>query len=321
MLYLPISDTAARQIIDASTIFEEWRRAEALARPYSGGMYFKKEGEYEYLVKTHPNNRQERMGRRSPETEKILERFTAKKQEAEGRRKSLLGALREAQRMNKALKAGRVPDKVVSVLNALDEAGLSEHFTVVGTHALYAYEAAASVRIVPGALSTQDVDLLWDARRRVQFLTTMGRLDKSMLQVLQTAEPSFRRKDGQAETAIDDKGFEVDFLRRERTDGDPYPFRFTDDEEDIWPVQAERAAVLTSAPRFEHLVISSTGRMALMRTIDPTAFVEFKRWRAASASHRPAAKRRRDVLQAEIVQKLLDEGLLSAGGAAATPNE
>ena len=310
MLYLSLSDNAARQIIDASTIFQEWRRAEAQARPYAGGMYFKKEGEYEYLVKTHPNNRQERMGRRAPEAELILERFTAKKHEGEARRKSLLEALREAQRLNKAVKAGRAPDKLIAVLNAVDQAGLGEHFTVVGTHALYAYEAAAGVRIVPGALATQDVDLLWDARRRVQFLTTMERLDKSMLQVLQTAEPSFRRKDGHAETAIDDKGFEVDFLRREHVDGDPAPVPVTEDEEDIWPVQAERAAVLTSAPCFEHLVISSTGRMALMRTIGPVVFVEFKRWMATSATHRPAAKRRRDQVQAEIVQNLLDEDFL-----------
>lgn len=161
-----------------------------------------------------------------------------------------------------------------------------------------------------GALATQDVDLLWDAGRRVSFVTTMAKLDKSMLQVLQRAEPSFRRKDGQNETAIDDKGFEVDFLRRENAEGDPHPFRFTKDVEDLWPVQAERAAVLTSTPLFEHLVISATGRMALMRTIDPAVFVSFKRWMADNAKHRPDAKRRRDMRQAGIVEGLLKEGLL-----------
>lgn len=161
-----------------------------------------------------------------------------------------------------------------------------------------------------GALATQDVDLLWDAGRRVSFVSTMARLDKSMLQVLQRAEPSFRRKEGQNETAIDDKGFEVDFLRRENAEGDLHPFRFTNDAEDLWPVQVERAALLTSTPLFEHLVISATGCMALMRTIDPTVFASFKRWMAGNAKHRPNAKRRRDVSQAEIVEALLKEGLL-----------
>ncbi|MDP3135826.1 MAG: GSU2403 family nucleotidyltransferase fold protein [Burkholderiaceae bacterium] len=316
MDYFPLSDNAARQAIDASTIFEEWRRVAKEARPYVGGMYWKRQGEYEYLVKTLPDNRQTRIGPRAARTEAIYKDFTERKASIEARLKSLQEALKEAERLNKAVKAGRVPSKVVAVLRALEDAGLGEHFRVVGTHALYAYEAAAGVRIVQGALATQDVDLLWDAGRRVSFVTTMARLDKSMLQVLQKAEPSFRRKVGQTETAIDDKGFEVDFLRRESVHGDPHPFRFTNNEDDLWPVQAERAAVLTSTPLFEHLVISVTGRMALMRTVDPIVFVTFKRWMADNAKHRPDAKRRRDVRQAEIVETLLKEGLLQTQVAA-----
>jgi hypothetical protein len=136
------------------------------------------------------------------------------------------------------------------------------------------------------------------------------KLDISMLSVLQRADPSFVRKEGQNETAINAKGFEVDFLRRQPEGDGPHPLRFSDDEGDLWPVQAVRASVLTNAPRFEHVVISATGRMTLMRTISPESFVEFKRWMAKKAQQRPEAKRRRDLLQAGIVQKLMDEGLL-----------
>ena len=93
----------------------------------------------------------------------------------------------------------------------------------------------------------------------------------------------------QNETAINARGFEVDFLRRQPVDGDPHLFRFSGDEDDLWPVQAERAAVLTSAPRFEHAVISVTGRMATMRTVAPQVFVDFKRWMAEAAPQRDAA--------------------------------
>lgn len=55
--------------------------------------------------------------------------------------------------------------------------------------------------------------------------------------------------------------------------------------------------------------------MALMRTIAPSAFVEFKRWMAESAPQREEAKRRRDRLQADIVQDLLDQKLLLPGAA------
>src|SRR3989344_3475475 len=169
MDYLPLPDSAARQFIDSITIFEEYQRTRKQASQYAGGMYWKAQGPYEYLVKTQRDNSQERL-------------------------KTLRAALTDAQRLNKALKVGRTPAMVIDILQALEDAGLAEHFTVVGTHSLYAYESAAGVRIVQGALATQDVDLLWDARRRVRFITEMERSDVSMLQVLQRADSTFQRK-------------------------------------------------------------------------------------------------------------------------------
>lgn len=310
MDYYPIPENAARQFIDSSAVFSEYHRVRAAARQYQGGMYWKEQGTYCYLVKTMPDNRQKRIGARSAETEAIYAEFVARKTEAEARLASLRGALQDAQRLNKALKVGRVPSIVISVLQAIDEAGLAEHFTVVGTHALYAYESAAGVRIVQSALATQDVDLLWDARRRVRFMSDMGRLNTSVLSILQKADRSFRRREDQISTAINDKGFEVDFLRRMPQGDDPHPLRLSADEDDLWAAQASRANVLTDARRFEHIVVSATGHMALMSTIDPQIFVEFKTWLATGAPDRPAIKRRRDAQQSAIVQSLLDDGLL-----------
>ena len=310
MDYIPLSDNAARQVIDSTTVFDELRRVNAETKKYLGGMYWKRTGDREYLVKTLPDNRQRSLGPRSEGTERIHADFTTRKHDIEKRSRSLRKALIEAERMNKALKAGRTPAIVIALLQTLHEAELDQHFIVVGTHALYAYETAAGVRIVQGALATQDVDLLWDARKRVQFMTDLKKVDGSMLQVLRRADPTFKRKDRHNETAINDKGFEVDFLRRMQIDDDPHPFRFSRDEGDLWPVQATRASVLTDAPLFEHPVISATGRMARMRTVAPRSFVEFKRWMAEAAPIRAEPKRRRDLRQAAIVQSLLDEGLL-----------
>jgi hypothetical protein len=311
MNHNPLPESAARQVIDSMTVFTEFRRVAAQAAPYAGAMYWKREGDYEYLVKARPGRRTpERLGPRAEKTEGILGEYLSRKQALETRLESLRAALTEAERMNKALKAGRTPNLVVSLLQVLNEAGLARHFTVVGTHALYAYETAAMVRIIPGAMATQDIDLLWDARRRVQFITDLEHIDSSMLRVLQRVDASFERKEGQNETAINARGFEIDFLRRQPEGDDPHPFRFSADEGDLWPVQAVRAGVLTSAPRFHHAVISTTGRMAMMHTVAPTTFVQFKRWIAKSAPLRAEAKRRRDQLQADIVQELLDQRLL-----------
>lgn len=134
MDYLLLSDNAARQVIDASTIFEECRRVDKATRPYVGGMYWKRHGEYEYLVKTLPDSRQTRIDPRSAKTEAVYKHFTERKTAIEARRKSLQAALKEAERLNKAVKAGRVPSKVIAVLHALEDSGLGEHFRMNYSH-------------------------------------------------------------------------------------------------------------------------------------------------------------------------------------------
>lgn len=137
MDFYPLPENAARQSIDSSTVFYELRRTSAEARAYRGGMYWKAQGVYEYLVKTDPDNRQSRLGPRTAETEAIYAAFTSNKQSAEARLKSLRRTVREAERLNKA-RVGHVPSLVMSILQAFDQAGLATDLTVVDTHALSA---------------------------------------------------------------------------------------------------------------------------------------------------------------------------------------
>jgi hypothetical protein len=309
VLYISLADEAARQTVDAMSLWQECARVRRQYQDYAAGMYWKVEGEYVYLVKTKARGRQERIGRRTPETELIYSEFHKRKSALQPRLQSLQYQLAVAQRLNRAVKAGRVPTIVIDILNAFEAGGLAEHFTVVGTHALYAYEAAAGVRIAQKALATQDVDLLWDARKRVRFVADMKHLGKPVLKILQEVDPTFQRKELHNETAINAKGFMVDFLRRIPQDGDPHPFRLSDADEDMWPVQAIRAQVLTEAPPFEHIVIGATGKMALMRTVSPKVFVSFKQWLAIQPERDPL-KRGRDQTQAQTVQALMDDELL-----------
>jgi hypothetical protein len=53
--------------------------------------------------------------------------------------------------MDKAMRVGCTPDILIEVLNAMMRHGLAEHFLVVGTHALFAYEAAG-VRLPSDAI-------------------------------------------------------------------------------------------------------------------------------------------------------------------------
>lgn len=67
MDWIALPDAAVRQGIDSATVLTEFQRVQAEARGVAGGMYFKRQGDYEYLVRTSPDNRQQRVGARSPD--------------------------------------------------------------------------------------------------------------------------------------------------------------------------------------------------------------------------------------------------------------
>lgn len=307
-LWLDIGEDARRQFIDAQAVFTAWEAAGRSAAEVRGGMYWKRQGAGTYLIRTSPKNAQKSLGPQSAETESIYEKFIARKAQTEKRFSDLTLELERQQRMNRALRVGRAPGILVDILNQLAKSGLTEYFTVVGTHALYAYEAAAGVRFGhTEALATRDVDLLLDTRKRLSFMTQMDQLGSSMLGVIKRVDPTFEIRQEQKYTAVNSKGFEVDIIRRE-ADGDPHPLRLTEEEDDFYAVQAQRAGVLLDGPRFSSMIVSVTGHMARMNTISPPAFVRFKRWMAGRPDRDPM-KRTRDTLQAELVEELVEEYL------------
>ncbi|MDZ4360082.1 MAG: GSU2403 family nucleotidyltransferase fold protein, partial [Variovorax sp.] len=184
---LELRATAARQYIDAVSVFEALEEALIEAAQVRGGMYWHKGSasapEDPYLVRTTPTGGETSLGVRSAKTEEIYARFIARKQQSDERLAGLKASLQEHHRLNRALRVGRVDPLIVNILNRLAASLLGEHFRVVGTHALYAYEAAASITFDAEAVATRYIDLLWDTRKRVQFATRLAKVDSSMLGV------------------------------------------------------------------------------------------------------------------------------------------
>ena len=307
-----LNPTITRQYIDAVAVFDALEDATAEAAQVRGGMYWHagpaSSPESKYLVRTTPAGAETSLGLRTPETQAIYDKFTQRKQASAERLAGLKAALNQQQRLNRALRVGRVDPLVVALLNRLASTQLSEHFRVVGTHALYAYEAAAGVRLDTDALATRDIDLLWDTRKRIIFSTQLARVDSSMLGVLKKVDPSFRMRQSQEYTAVNKDGFEVDIIRREQTGDDPHPIKLSDEDDDFWVAQARRGNVLLDSPSFSAVIVATNGTMARMNTVHPATFMAFKRWMAGQAD-RDALKRRRDVLQADAVQGLLEQYL------------
>ena len=305
-----LSPAITRQYIDAVAVFDALADATFEAAQVRGGMYWHagpaSSPDSKYLVRTTPAGAETSLGARTPETQAIYDKFTQRKLASTERLAGLKTALNQQQRMNRALRVGRVEPLVVALLNRLASTQLSQHFRVVGTHALYAYEAAAGVRLDAEAMATRDIDLLWDTRKRIIFSTQLARVDSSMLGVLKKVDATFRMRQSQKYTAVNKDGFEVDIIRREQTGGDPHPIKLSDEDEDFWVSQARRANVLLDSPGFSAVIVATNGTMARMNTVHPATFVVFKRWLAQQADRDPL-KRRRDVLQADAVQVLVDQ--------------
>ncbi|MDA7417748.1 GSU2403 family nucleotidyltransferase fold protein [Xenophilus arseniciresistens] len=298
------SESQKRQYVDAESVFDELRRVRQAATQTRGGMIWREISGGRYLIRTSPKGAHKSLGPDSAETRKIFEQFTARKGEVAQRLSIIEKAAEEQRRLNRALRVGRVPSIVVRVLNALDAAGLSAHFTVVGTRALYAYESACGVRFMPQAMATRDIDLPLDTRKHLAFLSRMKEADASFLGLLRKVDNTFVRLEERKETARNAEGFEVDVIRRVARDGDPHPLRLSDQEDDIWAVQATTGARILAAPAFDQMVVGTNGEMAMMHTMHPLHFVETKRM-LASLPARDPLKSSKDRLQADLVEALV----------------
>lgn len=147
---------------------------------------------------------------------------------------------------------------------------------VVGTNAIYAYEAAAGVHLDPGLTTTEDIDLLLDSRARLAFIATEDLGAASLLRILQRVDKSFRRTE-RAFRAANRAGYLVDLVKALRdppwADG---AVRIGDDPDDLVAVEIEGLTWLESAPAFESTVIDERGAPLRLVTVDPRVFAIHK---------------------------------------------
>ena len=304
-----LAPNAARQYVDARAVFVAHEKAVEAAKAVRGGMVWVKSKGTEYLARTTTTGAQRGLGRRDERTEKIHSDFHARKSKLEDRVASLRHQLDDHVRMNRALRVGRMPPIAVRVLARINHAGLNPFLRTVGTHAMFAYETASGVRLPSEVMTTQDIDLLYDARRQLKFAVALESEAPSMLELLRKVDKTFVIDEQQRHTLVNDQGFQVDFLRRMQSEDDDHPIKLgLPDKEDVYVVQARRANELMIAPGFSEVVVASNGEMARIDTVHPAAFRDFKRWMSAQQDRDPL-KRRRDRLQAEAVDQLLRERL------------
>ena len=311
--FIELTPAQTRQYIDAEATLRALRETEKAALEVRGSMFWRDMGAQRYLIRVASRGSQTSLGPHSAELEAVYTRFMARKTSVEQRLTSLKAAVAQHQRNNRALRIGRAPRLLIDTLNRLEQAGLAGHFVVVGTHALYAYESACGVRVPGDATATQDIDLLLDTRKYLSFVTTMDKLDTSLLSVFQKVDKTFQLRGDQLYTAVNADGFEIDVVRRAAKDGDLHPLRVSQHDEDFWAVQISTGSTLLDGGHFEQAVAATSGKMAVMRVPSPATFIRVKEKLAAMRTRDPL-KARKDALQAQIVSQLVRDYALGELG-------
>lgn len=294
---------------NAVQAFEAWREVDQTFRhSYRGNMSWRGR-ERGYLYRS-TGNVHKLVGRRSPETEELQADYTAQRTRLRERRKALKAQLDKLAPINRAYRIGRVPRVAADILRALDAEGLlGEHLLVVGTHSLYAYEAAAGVHFDDDLIATTDVDLLWDARRKLKLALLDGDHEgDGILGILKSVDPSFARSRAGFRAANND-GYLVDLIRPLEQDEARSATKGLGGADDLEAAAIMGLQWLINAPRFTQVAIGEDGRPVRMACVDPRVFALYKRWMSAEAPEREPLKRRRDRDQAVAVAKLAKDRL------------
>ncbi len=202
--------------------------------------------------------------------------------------KSLKNEIKAQAPLCKSVKIQRVPIIAANILRELDQRNLlGNHIMVVGTNALFAYEATAGVFFDNKAIATEDMDILWDIRSKIKLGIKDDADPKDFIDILRKVDKTFDIYHGHTFRVANEKGYMVDLLKA---------------------VEVKNLSWLLSAPKFEQIAIGYDGLPVRIVTPDPRAYALHKFW-VSEQKDRDPRKKGRDKEQAIAVAKLVMEHL------------
>ncbi|MEA3013310.1 MAG: hypothetical protein QOD42_1855 [Sphingomonadales bacterium] len=305
-IFTPLDGEQIRQLVNSEQAYAALRAAETERDlHFRGSMAWKTVGERDYLYRKLADAWKS-VGRRGPETELAFERFHAGRAGIKARITALDDTIRRMAAVNRAMRLGRVPWVAARLLRKLERKQLpGRAISVVGTHALYAYERMAGGHFHPSHVATLDIDLLYDARDRLRLLAPDTR-EEGLQGILRSVDASFAPLTPGGFRAVNKSGFMVDLIRPMPANpafGDGTS-RVGDDATDLTAAQIEGLGWLQNCPQVQQTVVDERGYPLRLDVPDPRAFALHKLW-VSERPDRDRMKARRDAGQAKAVAGLV----------------
>ena len=303
----PVELTAnqRRIFVDICQLHEAYEDACRRSESFKGSMRWKKSKGREYLFKQlDRRGNGKSLGPRSEETEGILAGFQKGKAETKDRLASVKKRLDEQARFCKAAGIQRVPTVVARILRVLEKFKvLGNRLMIMGTNALYAYEALAGVFFDSPIMATEDLDIVFDARSGVT-LTGEGGEAMGLLDILKKADRSFSLMEEGNFRAVNRDGYMVDLIRPMPSPPWKDQPRSVGGADDMQAVDTRKLDWMVSSPKLSQVVIGNDGLPARIVVPDPRAFIVHKLWLSRQEDRQPV-KKPRDRQQGVAVMKLI----------------
>jgi hypothetical protein len=169
----------------------------------------------------------------------------------------------------------------------------------LGTHSIYAYEAAAGVVVANDLMETVDIDLLYNTQHKLKLSHELEY--SGLIGLLKKVDKSFEVASKGHYRAINDRGFMVELVKK--TPGSPfkiYSKAISNYKNDLKAVEMDGLKWLINAPYFRKTAIAEDGTPVDFVVPDPRCFALNKLWMSQKKDRDPV-KKPRDYLQAKVI--------------------
>lgn len=298
-----------RERVDMTQLWNAWIEADDLRRhSFRGSIGWEARNGRDYLY-SRKRGVVKSLGPRSPDTEQTHAAFHQGREANKARLSSLSVEIDRQAAVLRSLNAGRLPIMAARTLRALRTHDKTATIRVIGTNALYAYEALAGVVFNSESTAPGDVDILVDDRNRLRLLTEADEQIGLTRLVQQEVDKTFQSRGTMDFRLTNDKGYMIEFVRPEPTPAyRSMPGADPLETGDIRPAPIAGLQWLINSPVVEVIVLDERGFAAPMRCPDPRYWAVHKLW-LSRRSDRDAQKKIRDQQQADVILRLIAERL------------
>ncbi len=294
MKFHEFSADQRRIFIDMKQLYEAFIPLVLKSRSYKGGMHWKKAKGREYLFRsTDRFGNGKSLGPRSIKTENILTRFRSGKKEVKDRLSTMKISMKQQAKFCKAAGLGRVPRVVTGILRLLDQEKLmGKNVFVIGTNAMFAYEAAAGLFLSNALTATKDMDIIWDVRPKLSLIVDRETDYSGLMLILNRVDRSFEPVLPGGFRAVNKNGYMIDFVKPEPETIFSKEFNRIGDAGDLVAAEISDLKWLISSKKISQIVMGDDGYPARLVVPDPRAFALHKLWLSTKQDRDPIKKPR-----------------------------